>query len=91
MNPDVFPVETSILSCEALVERVLPHYPLRAPLTARLVHHGDNDTYLVTSARQPFMLRVWRHDARSRAEFDQHLHFLHDWMQAIRVDTYLAL
>jgi Ser/Thr protein kinase RdoA (MazF antagonist) len=57
---DAFPAQYSLLSGDALIERVLSHYDLGGPITCRLWHPGDNDHYLVTAGSGRFVLRVYR-------------------------------
>lgn len=59
--PDFFPVECSILSSAALIKRVLPPYPIPAPLQCQLLHYDDSDIYLVLSRAARFILPAWSH------------------------------
>lgn len=63
-----FPVEYSLLASTALAELVAEQYALSLPITCTLLQHGDNDTYLVRSADDRYVLRVWHHDDRWLAE-----------------------
>lgn len=73
---DFFPVQSSILAGAALVERVLPNYPLDPPLHCALLHHGDNDTYLVRTKHDPYILRVWHADERPIAQVEAEMALL---------------
>ncbi len=73
---EFFPVQCSILSSEALAELVLANYPLESPLHCTLLQHGDNDTYLVRTQHDQYMLRVWRFDQRPITEVEAEMHFL---------------
>ena len=74
-----FPVQRSLLSEDALAERVLSKYDLPAPLTCRFWHRGINDAYLVQSEGKQWVLRVapagWWPPEELAAELDV-LHFL---------------
>ena len=63
-----FPVEYSLLASTALAELVAEQYAFPAPIHCTLLQHGDNDTYLVRSAAERYVLRVWHHDDRPLAE-----------------------
>ncbi len=63
-----FPVCHSILSIEALVERVLPAYALGDVRSCRLLKRWIADTYAVESATGPSILRVYRAGWRSADE-----------------------
>lgn len=76
-----FPVIHSILSGQALLERILSNYPIATPLSCRLYKRGLNDTYVVTTEREPYVLRVYRRGWRTRSEIDFELElltFLHE-------------
>ncbi len=66
MHEGAFPVQSSVLSPDALVERVLPHYPVREPLACRLIARGINDTYQITTTTDTVYLRVSPHGWRTR-------------------------
>src|SRR5215211_2732137 len=63
-----FPVCSSVLSPEALVEQVLPGYALPEPLHCRLISRGMNDVYHVAAGAETFFMRVTGHGWRSREE-----------------------
>lgn len=73
---DLFPIECSILSSEALGERVLPHYSLTGSHTCQLLQHGDNDTYLAYQAQNKYILRVWSKDDRPWTEIEAEVELL---------------
>ena len=58
MTESFFPVQRSLLSEDALAERVLYKYDLPAPLTCRFWQRGINDAYLVQAAGKKWVLRV---------------------------------
>lgn len=73
MHEGTFPVQSSVLSADALAERVLPHYVLPEPLQCRLIARGVNDTYQVTAGADTFYLRVSIHGWRTRGDLDAEL------------------
>jgi len=75
------PVIHSIPSGEALVENVLCHYQLGTSLSCRLYKRGLNDTYLVKTEQDRYILRVYRRGWRTKQEIDFELElltFLHE-------------
>lgn len=72
----VFPVEYSLLASTALADLVAKQYALSAPVHCTLLQHGDNDTYLVRSANERYVLRVWHHDDRPLAEAEGEMRLL---------------
>ncbi|HEX6819894.1 MAG TPA: homoserine kinase [Ktedonobacterales bacterium] len=63
--PAPMPAIHTILSANALIERVLARYQLPEPITCRLFFSGLNDTYLVEAGRERYVLRVYRTGGRS--------------------------
>jgi Ser/Thr protein kinase RdoA (MazF antagonist) len=67
-----FPVQSSILSADALAEMARDHYPLQHPVQCRLISRGLNDVYRVESDGAISFLRVtprgWRLDVELEAE-----------------------
>lgn len=59
------PVIHSIPSGEALIENVLCNYQIEKPLSCRLYKRGLNDTYLVETDRDRYILRVYRRGWRT--------------------------
>jgi Ser/Thr protein kinase RdoA (MazF antagonist) len=68
-----FPAVYSLLSTAALASRVLGAYPLAEPVTCRLLYVGVNDTYLVDTGDDRYVLRVYRAGWRTRAEIEYEL------------------
>ena len=71
----------SIAAGEALIENVLHHYPIGTPLSCRLYQRGLNDTYLVETEQDRYILRVYRRGWRTKEEIDFELEllaFLHE-------------
>jgi Ser/Thr protein kinase RdoA (MazF antagonist) len=71
-----FPAEYSLLASTALADLVAKEYALPAPIHCTLLQHGDNDTYLVRSAVERYVLRVWHHDDRPLAEAEGEMRLL---------------
>jgi Ser/Thr protein kinase RdoA (MazF antagonist) len=63
-----FPVTHSILSTEALITDLLPHYDIEPPTDCRFLQPGLNDTFLVNTQGNKYILRVYRKDWRSLDE-----------------------
>jgi Ser/Thr protein kinase RdoA (MazF antagonist) len=75
------PVIHSIPSGEALIENVLCHYLIATPLSCGLYKRGLNDTYLVETQQDRYILRVYRRGWRTKQEIDFELEllaFLHE-------------
>ena len=66
----------SIAAGEALSENVLHHYPIGTPLSCRLYKRGLNDTYLVETQQDRYILRVYRKGWRTKEEIDFELELL---------------
>ncbi len=66
MRQTRFPVRSSVLSPEALAERVLAGYALPAPRHCRLISRSMNDMYQVEAGAETYYLRVSGHGWRSR-------------------------
>jgi Ser/Thr protein kinase RdoA (MazF antagonist) len=61
-----FPVRSSVISPEALTERMLSGYALPEPRHSRLISRSMNDTYRVTAGAETYFLRVTGYGWRSR-------------------------
>ncbi len=70
------PVIHSIAAGEALSENVLHHYRIGTPLSCRLYQRGLNDTYLVETQQDRYILRVYRRGWRTKEEIDFELELL---------------
>ena len=80
------PVIHSIPSGEALIENVLQHYPIGIHLNCRLYKRGLNDTYLVETEKDRYILRLYRRGWRTKQDIDFELEllaFLHEQNMAI--------
>ena len=71
-----FPLSNSILSGQALAQRVLCKFRLADPVRCYLLNPGLNDTYVVTAGSSIFILRVYRHGWRTKAEIQAELDLL---------------
>lgn len=60
-----FPVTHSILSAAALCSEILPHYDLGNQVRCLFWAHGVNDTYLVQTSAEQYILRVYRTNWRT--------------------------
>jgi Ser/Thr protein kinase RdoA (MazF antagonist) len=63
-----FPVTHSTLSGKAIMADLLPDYDIGTPLECCLFNVGLNDTYLVKTKAENFMLRVYRAGWRSHSD-----------------------
>jgi Ser/Thr protein kinase RdoA (MazF antagonist) len=70
------PVIHSIAAGEALSENILHHYRIGTPLSCRLYQRGLNDTYLVETEQDRYILRVYRRGWRTKEEIDFELELL---------------
>ena len=56
----LFPVEYSSLSTKALLQLVLSNYTIAADSTITYIKRGFNDTYLIKSTNNKYILRVYK-------------------------------
>lgn len=80
------PVIHSIPSGDALITTVLPNYPIGKAHTCLLYKRGLNDTYLVETERERYILRIYRKGWRTKEEIDFELEllaFLHSINQPV--------
>lgn len=59
-SPALFPVIYSIPSATALQSELLPHYDLGDQVTCTFLTSGVNDTYLVQTSIEKYVLRIYR-------------------------------
>ena len=59
-----FPIEYSSLSTTALLELACSKYSLSADATITFLKRGFNDTYLIESRKEKYILRVYKHNWR---------------------------
>ena len=71
-----FPLSNSILSGQALAQRVLSKFHLADPVSCYFLNPGLNDTYVVAAGPSIFILRVYRHGWRTKAEIQAELDML---------------
>jgi Ser/Thr protein kinase RdoA (MazF antagonist) len=86
MTQAFIPVIHSIPSGEALISMVLPNYPIGKPHSCKLLKRGLNDTYLVETEQEKYILRLYRRGWRTKEEIDFELEllaFLHEQNQPI--------
>jgi Ser/Thr protein kinase RdoA (MazF antagonist) len=67
-NPEAGRVPLSGLSADAILEQILVHYALTPPLRCRFLTRGMHDNYLVESAREKYIVRVYRSRWRTMEE-----------------------
>lgn len=76
----------SIISGEALIETVLYNYSIGTPASCQIYKRGLNDTYLVKTEQERYILRVYRYGWRTKQEIDFELEllvFLHEQKQPV--------
>jgi Ser/Thr protein kinase RdoA (MazF antagonist) len=87
----VFPVTHSVLSIKALLSDVLPNYDIKVPTECKFLSLGLNDTFLVTTGQNKYILRAYRKDWRSREDIHFELELLqHLKQQGIPVAAPIA-
>ena len=74
----MFPVCSSVLSPQALIEQVVPSYALPEPRSCRLISRNMNDVYQVTAGADTYFLRISGHGWRSRDAVAAELAFVAD-------------
>jgi Ser/Thr protein kinase RdoA (MazF antagonist) len=74
---DHVPVVYSILSADALLDRITAAYSVGAPVSCQLLRPGSNDTYLVTTLEDQFVARVYGEHWRSFSEIHYEIDLLH--------------
>lgn len=71
---EIITVTNSMLSVDALKRIVASSYELADILEIRFLQFGLNDTYLVKTVKlENYILRVYRHDWRSRSDIGYEL------------------
>lgn len=86
MSEALIPVIHSIPSGEVLMATVLSNYPIGKPCCCQIYKRGLNDTYLVETESERYILRLYRWGWRTREEIDFELEllaFLHDRNQPV--------
>lgn len=80
------PVIHSIPDGRALMTTVLPEYLIPQPHSCKLYKRGLNDTYLVETEVEKYILRIYRRSWRNKQEIDFELAllgFLHEQKQQV--------
>ncbi|MBH8552536.1 phosphotransferase [Nostocaceae cyanobacterium CENA357] len=86
MTQFVIPVIHSIFDGAALIATVLGEYSIQQPYSCKLYKRGLNDTYLVETEGENYILRVYRRSWHNKEEIDFELEllaFLHQQQQPI--------
>lgn len=76
MNRQLFPVQDSTLSAEALAESVLTEYDLPGQIVCRFFRKGICDTYKVEAGDRTYYLKVYKHARRSRMDVFEEVRLL---------------
>jgi len=71
-----FPVQSTILSSAALLEKIVSRYPLEAPLECFLYSEHLNHVYRVKSNSSPYYLRVSRFEWRTPRDIEEEIDLL---------------
>ncbi|MBW4559267.1 MAG: phosphotransferase [Trichormus sp. ATA11-4-KO1] len=85
------PVIHSIPDGVALMTTVLHEYPIPQPHSCKLYKRGLNDTYLVETEAENYILRIYRRSWRNKQEIDFELAllaFLHEQKQPVAYPIY---
>src|SRR3954468_18003011 len=71
-----FPVEYSSLSATALLQFIIEHYALDSASSIVFLKRGFNDTYLISTKREKFVCRVYKHDWRAVESIENEIDLL---------------
>lgn len=69
----MFPITSSKLSTDTLIQDVLSLYRINAPISCDLLNAGINDSYLVTAGTDKYILRVYTRGEHTLAEIEAEL------------------
>lgn len=72
----IFPIEYSSLSTQALLELVCSKYPVSKSASITFLKRGFNDTYLIESQKEKFILRVYKHNWRNLESIETEIKLL---------------
>lgn len=87
-NTNHFPVQDSVLSAQAIAERLLPLYDLTPPASCRFFRKGICDTYQIQTANGGYYLKVYRAGRRSALDVSEEVRLLrHLLEQGVAVVT----
>lgn len=78
MLPQVIPASSSILSAEALAQRVLPRFGLDGRARCRFFRRSMSDVYLVETQAQAYFLKVYWGDRHPKESIEAEIHLLND-------------
>ena len=81
MGKNLIRVIHSIISGDALIETVLNYYSIGTSRSCQIYKRGLNNTYLVTTEQEKYILRVYRCGRTTKKEIDFELEllaFLHE-------------
>lgn len=88
---NLFPVTHSILSAQALIDRVLPNYEIEPIIECKFLCSGLNHTFLINTQHSKYILRVYRAGWRSHSEILYELEaLLHLQRQCVAVSVPIA-
>ena len=76
MSIQLFPVQNSTLSAEALTERVLRRYRLPGRVTCRFFRKSACDTYKVDAGSEEYYLKVYMYSRRTRKDVAEEVRLL---------------
>ncbi len=78
MSGQYFPVRSSILDEDALVNRVLSRYSFGEAIKCRLFRRSMSDVYIVRTKEAEYYLKVYRDDRNSKESIEAEVSFLND-------------
>lgn len=76
MNVEMFPIQNSTLSAEAVTARILEKYDLPEPATCRFFRKGICDTYIVKTDGADRFLKIYMHGRRTRLDVTEEVRLL---------------
>ena len=71
-----FPIEYSSLSTQALLELACSKYPISTDASITFLKRGFNDTYLIKSQKEKYILRVYKHNWRNLESIETEIKLL---------------
>ncbi|HWI60461.1 MAG TPA: phosphotransferase [Symbiobacteriaceae bacterium] len=76
MDADFFPVQDSVLSAQAIADRLLPLYGLTSPYACRFFRKGICDTYQIQTGAGAYYLKVYRAGRRAFCDVSEEVRLL---------------
>ncbi|MBC8229656.1 phosphotransferase [bacterium] len=76
MKVELFPIQNSTLSAEALVPWVLKKYDLPKPISCEFFRKGICDTYIIKTAQADRFLKIYMHGRRTRLDVTEEVRLL---------------